>query len=67
MKESYRKGKASHQDPESCGCGRKTSAEALTGAHAGQLSVGSCTFAPCYASAKTVLRLVSRGLDDFIA
>src|SRR5215469_15210479 len=38
MKESYRKGKASHPDPKSCGCGRKTSAEALTGAHAGQPS-----------------------------
>ena len=38
MKESYRKGKASHPDPESCGSGRKASAEALTGAHAGQPS-----------------------------
>src|SRR6516164_10678210 len=38
MKESYRKGTASHPDPESCGSGRKASAEALTGAHAGQPS-----------------------------
>src|SRR5215475_7215131 len=38
MKESYRKGLASHPDPESCGSGRKASAEALTGAHAGQPS-----------------------------
>lgn len=38
MKESYRKGIASHPDPESCGSGRKASAEALTGAHAGQPS-----------------------------
>jgi hypothetical protein len=38
MKESYRKGPASHPDPESCGSGRKASAEALTGAHAGQVS-----------------------------
>ena len=36
MKESYRKGTASHPDPESCGSGRKASAEALTGAQAGQ-------------------------------
>jgi RNA-directed DNA polymerase len=38
MKESYRKGPASHPDPESCGGSRKASAEALTGAHAGQPS-----------------------------
>src|SRR5215813_11660882 len=38
MKESHRKGPASHPDPESCGSGRKASAEALTGAHAGQPS-----------------------------
>ena len=38
MKESHRKGIASHPDPESCGSGRKASAEALTGAHAGQPS-----------------------------
>jgi RNA-directed DNA polymerase len=36
MKESYGEGPASHPDPESCGSGRKASAEALTGAHAGQ-------------------------------
>src|SRR4051794_6986739 len=36
MKESYREGPASHSDPESCGSSRKTSIEALTGAHAGQ-------------------------------
>src|SRR5262245_25791997 len=39
MKESYRKGIASHPDPKSCGSGRKASAEALTGAHAGQPSI----------------------------
>src|SRR5262245_34676878 len=44
MKESYRKGIASHPDPESCGSGRKASAEALTGAHAGQPS--SCEITP---------------------
>src|SRR5262249_38146686 len=38
MKESYGKGPASHPDPASCGSGRKASAEALTGAHAGQPS-----------------------------
>src|SRR5215469_10072906 len=36
MKESYRKGIASHPDPQSCGSGREAAAEALTGAHAGQ-------------------------------
>jgi RNA-directed DNA polymerase len=38
MQESYGEGPASHPDPESCGSGRKASAEALTGAHAGQPS-----------------------------
>jgi len=38
MKESYGEVPASHPDPESCGSGRKASAEALTGAHAGQPS-----------------------------
>src|SRR5215471_12127848 len=38
MQESYGEGLASHPDPESCGSGRKASAEALTGAHAGQPS-----------------------------
>jgi RNA-directed DNA polymerase len=38
MKESHRKDLASHPDPESCGSGRKTTVEALTGAHAGQPS-----------------------------
>ncbi len=36
MKESCREDTASHSDPKSCGSGRKASAEALTGAHAGQ-------------------------------
>ena len=36
MKESHRKGLASHPDPESCGVGREAGIEALTGAHAGQ-------------------------------
>ena len=44
MRESYGKGPASHPDPESCGSGRKASAEALTGAHAGQPS--SCEIRP---------------------
>src|SRR5262249_10614725 len=35
---SHGKGPASHPDPESCGSSRKASAEALTGAHAGQPS-----------------------------
>src|SRR5262245_49868002 len=38
MKESYRKGPASHPDPEPCGSGRKAPAAALTGAHARQAS-----------------------------
>jgi hypothetical protein len=38
MKESYRKDLATHPDPESCDSGRKTTGEALTGAHAGQPS-----------------------------
>jgi hypothetical protein len=35
MKESHRKGVASHPDPESCVGSRKAADEALTGAHAG--------------------------------
>jgi hypothetical protein len=35
MKESHRKGIASHPDPESCVASRKAGREALTGAHAG--------------------------------
>src|SRR5262249_5135423 len=38
MQEACGKGPGSHPDPESCGSGRKASAEALTGAHAGQPS-----------------------------
>ena len=38
MKESYRKGVANHPDPESCAGHGNTAGEALTGAHAGQLS-----------------------------
>ena len=37
MKESHRKGLASHPGPESCGCFRKDPAEALTGVHAGEV------------------------------
>ena len=37
MKESHRKGPASHPDPESCGVARKDEAEALTGEGAGEL------------------------------
>ena len=35
MKESHRKGIATHPDPESCMVGREAAIEALTGAHAG--------------------------------
>ena len=38
MKESHRKGVASHPDPESCVASRKAGREALTGAHAGGTS-----------------------------
>jgi RNA-directed DNA polymerase len=38
MKESYNEGLASHIGPESCDGGRKIDGEALTGAHAGQVS-----------------------------
>ncbi len=38
MQESYRKGPASHPDPESCVGDRKAAGEALTGAHPGQPS-----------------------------
>jgi hypothetical protein len=38
MKESHDEGLASHIDPESCVGSRKTAGEALTGAHAGQVS-----------------------------
>ena len=37
MKESYRKGVASHPDPESCVASREAAIEALTGAHAGRV------------------------------
>jgi len=36
MKESYVKGLANHNDPESCGGARKSDGEALTGASAGR-------------------------------
>ena len=36
MKEPYRKGLATHPDPESCGVVREGGAEALTGARAGR-------------------------------
>ena len=43
MKVSYVEGVAYHNDPESCTGGRKTSGEALTGAHTGQpLSLENC-------------------------
>jgi RNA-directed DNA polymerase len=35
MRELHRKGVANHPDPESCVASRKTTIEALTGAHAG--------------------------------
>ena len=37
MKESYRKGVASHPGPESCVASRKATIEALTGAHVGRV------------------------------
>ena len=37
MKESYVKGLANHNDPESCGGARKSDGEALTGARAGRV------------------------------
>ena len=37
MKESYVKGLANHNDPESCGGARKGKAEALTGERAGRV------------------------------
>jgi RNA-directed DNA polymerase len=37
MKESHRKGPASHPDPESCGGRRKAPVEAVTGAQAGRV------------------------------
>lgn len=36
MREPYRKGLATHPDPESCGVAREGGAEALTGARAGR-------------------------------
>src|SRR5262249_12361714 len=60
MQESYGKGPASHPDPESCGSGRKTSAEALTGAHAGQPS--NCEIRP--SGVPTLLREAEGNTDD---
>lgn len=37
MKESYRKGVASHPGPESCVRGGNAAGEALTGVHVGQV------------------------------
>ena len=37
MRVSYSKGVATHTDPESCVCTRKSAGEALTGARAGQV------------------------------
>jgi len=44
MKESYRKGPASHPGPESCAGRREAAGEALTGVHAG--TVSSCEIRP---------------------
>jgi len=46
MKESYRKGLASHPDPESCAEDGDTLGEALTGAHTGQLSSSENSVSP---------------------
>jgi len=43
MKEPHRKGVANHPDPESCAGGGNIAGEALTGAHAGQLSSSEIT------------------------
>ncbi len=43
MKEPHRKGVANHPDPESCAGHGNTAGEALTGAHAGQLSSSEIT------------------------
>jgi len=43
MKEPYRKGLATHPDPESCAGGGNIAGEALTGAHAGQPSSSEIT------------------------
>ena len=43
MKEPHRKGIANHPDPESCAGGGNIAGEALTGAHAGQLSSSEIT------------------------
>jgi len=37
MREPHSKDLASHAGPESCGCGRKVAAEALTGGNAGRV------------------------------
>src|SRR6266566_1172902 len=37
MKESHRKGVATHPDPESCVASREATTEALTGAHVGRV------------------------------
>jgi hypothetical protein len=47
MKESHGKGLASHPDPELCGGGREAAAEALVGAHAGQLWSSEITSLAC--------------------
>src|SRR5262245_37129971 len=69
MQESYRKGIASHPDPESCGSGRKASAEALTGAHAGQPS--SCEIRQsgvptllCEAEGNTGIGVIGKPVTD---
>src|SRR5271170_6618451 len=38
MQEPHVEGRANHDDPESCGGARKDAGEALTGAHAGEVS-----------------------------
>src|SRR5512144_521860 len=43
MKEPHRKGVANHPDPESCASHGNMAGEALTGAHAGQLSSSEIT------------------------
>lgn len=46
MKESHIEGLATHDDPESCACGREGMGEALTGAHMGQVSSHVITSVP---------------------
>ena len=47
MKEPHKKGVANHLGSESCAKGREALGEALTGAHAGQVSSSEITTTGC--------------------